>query len=424
MNQVERENLRGLDRQGLQDLQLIKLNRLLDKVLPHNAFYRERLACDSLHIESLDQWAEIPTLTKGELIAGDGSDVAAHHTYAAKEYTRLHRTSGTRGRPMIIMDTPTDWQWWLDTWQFIWDAAGANASDTVFMAFSFGPFIGFWSAFEAATQRGLKAVPGGGLSTAARLDLMRASKANILCCTPTYALHLAEEAREQGIDLAKLGIRKIVVAGEPGGSIPSVRQRIESAWNATLVDHAGATEVGPWGCGTADGNDLFVIESEFIAEYLPVGKSIASAGNGAAGEAYELVLTSLGRDGVPIFRYRTGDIVCPDFTSWEGCNFVRLRGGILGRADDMLIVRGVNVFPSSIESILRSVDSISEYRLTIDKDGFMDQLTIEVEDAAHEPRKIVDLFSVRLGLRVQVVDCPAGSLPRFEGKAKRLVDRR
>lgn len=424
MNQAERNRLRSLDRASLQHLQLTKLNQLLEKVLPHNAFYRERMGRDSMRIESLEQWSEIPTISKEELIGHDGSDIASHHTYASDKYTRLHRTSGTRGRPMIIMDTPSDWQWWLDTWQFIWDAAEAKASDTVFMAFSFGPFIGFWSAFEAATQRGLKAVPGGGLSTAARLDLMHASGANILCCTPTYALHLAEEAALQNIDLTGLGIRKIVVAGEPGGSIPSVRERIESAWKADLVDHAGATEVGPWGCGTPDGKDLFVIESEFIAEYLPIGKSVVSSANGQENEVFELVLTSLGRDGVPIFRYRTGDVVCPDHSTWDGCNFVRLRGGILGRADDMLIVRGVNVFPSSIESILRSVESIAEYRLTVERDGHMDQLTIEVEDTSHEPKKLVDLFSVRLGLRVQVVDCPAGSLPRFEGKAKRLVDRR
>ncbi len=255
------------------------------------------------------------------------------------------------------------------------------------MAFSFGPFIGFWSAFEAATQRGVKVVPGGGLSTLSRLDLIRASQANVVCCTPSYALHLADEASKHGISLPQLKVKTIVVAGEPGGSIPSVRSKIESAWQTRVVDHAGATEVGPWAYGASNGEDLVVIESEFIAEFLPLQRKCMVSGVEFPVDAFELVLTALGRIGAPALRYRTGDVVCPVFPGPSESNFVRLRGGILGRADDMLIIRGVNVFPASIESILRSIPSIVEYRITAEKNGAMDQLSIEIEEEVHNSQR-------------------------------------
>ncbi len=240
--------MRSSDRATIRKHQLQKLNGLLAKVIPHNQFYANKFGSPHT-LSSLDEWADFPLTSKHELIAVDGTDFARNHTYPLSQYTRLHRTSGTHGRPMIVMDTPTDWKWWLDTWQYVWDAVGVETGDTIFMAFSFGPFIGFWSAFEAAMQRGVKAVPGGGLSTAARLDLMRASKSNVVCCTPTYAMHMAEEARKQSISLPDLHIKSIMVAGEPGGSIPSVRKCIEDIWQSRVVDHAGATEVGPWDLG-------------------------------------------------------------------------------------------------------------------------------------------------------------------------------
>ena len=420
-----RQTLRRLPRETLRDYQLNRLRALLGRVLPQNRFYRAHFAADTLQIDSLERWAELPAVRKSQLVSAEG-DAAAHHTFAPEAYVRLHRTSGTRGRPMIVMDTAEDWQWWLDTWQYVWDAAEVRLCDAVMMAFSFGPFVGFWSAFDAAVQRGLMTVPGGGLSTAARLDLMASAGCNILCCTPSYALHLAEESQRQGVDPQSYGIVKIIVAGEPGGSIVQTRQRIESLWGARVVDHAGATEVGPWGVGTPDGRDLFVVESEFIAEFDPID---AVDPDGPS----ELILTALGRGGAPVLRYRTGDVVKPVFPQEDASrrpegglesNFVRLEGGILGRVDDMMIIRGVNVFPSSIESILRRFPEVSEFRITATRRGQMDDLKIEVEDASHEPARIADRFAIDLGLRVAVVDCPAGTLPRFEGKARRFVDLR
>ena len=152
-------------------------------------------------------------------------------------------------RPLKVQDTADDWAAWLETWQHVLDAAEISPGSIAMLAFSFGPFIGFWSAFDALVARGVQAVPGGGLSSTGRLELIRRTEATSLFCTPSYALHLAEVAQGQGIDLHSLPIEKIVVAGEPGGSIPAVRERIENAWQARVVDHAGASEVGPLGHG-------------------------------------------------------------------------------------------------------------------------------------------------------------------------------
>jgi phenylacetate-CoA ligase len=348
------------------------------------------------------------------------SDFAANLTYPVERYTRFHRTSGTRGHPLVVLDTAADWQWWLDTWQFVLDAAELGPEDRVLMAFSFGPFVGFWSAFDAAVARGCLVLPGGGLSTLARLDILRNTRTTAVCCTPTYALHMADVAADNDIDLAALDVRRIIVAGEPGGSIPAIRARIETAWNARLIDHSGATEIGPWGYADHQQRGLHVIESEFIAEFV----SVTSGKPAADGELSELVLTTLGRAGSPVIRYRTGDLVRPTWNAVENNNFVLFEGGVLGRADDMMIVRGVNIFPSSIEQILHSFPEVIEYRITAKKDGEMDSLSIEVEDRLDSPERIAKELQLRLGLRIAVATVPIGTLPRFEGKGKRFVDQR
>ncbi len=263
-------------------------------------------------------------------------------------------------------------------------------------------------------------IPTGGLSTVARLELARSSQASVIFCTPSYALHLAEVAAQNQIDVAALGVRCIIVAGEPGGSIATVRQRIESLWNARVVDHCGASEVGPWGYSDPEGRGLYVVESEFIAEFLAVD----SGQPAADGELAELVLTTLGRLGSPLIRYRTGDLVRPTRNA-EGANrFVLLEGGVLGRTDDMMIVRGVNVFPSSVEQIIYGFPEIAEYRLTAQRQGEMDSLTVEIEDRLESPQRVANELQLQLGLRVAVELVPLGTLPRFEGKGKRFVDRR
>ena len=318
---------------------------------------------------------------------------------------------------MRILDTDADWQWWIEAWQWVLDAAEVTARDRALLAFSFGPFVGFWSAFDALAHRGVLVVPGGGMSTEARLHLLAQSQATLVLCTPTYALRMAEVARQIDFPLAEQPVRGLIVAGEPGGSLAEVRQRIEQAWNATVYDHAGATELGPWGIPHPRG--LLVNEALYVAEFLDLesGRPVEPQG-----QLCQLVLTNLGRPGCPLLRYETGDLVRP--RPWPERGFVLLEGGVLGRTDDMVTVRGVNVYPSAVEAVVRSFPELGEFRIILFRQGELDQLKLVVEDPRDDPARLARELQLRLGLSVQVESVAPGSLERFELKARRVIDRR
>lgn len=403
----------------LQQWQIICLNEQLEAVLPTNAFYRRKFGSASLRLKNLEELAQLPLTSKQELVDSQlAHGLSDHHTFPSEKYSRVHRTSGTTGSPLLVMDTPGDWQWWSDTWQHVLSAAEVTASDRVFMAFSFGPFIGFWSAYEACVQRGARLIPGGGLSTIARLEFMRQTRPTVVACTPSYALQVAEVAATCGFPLQELPVRRVLVAGESGGSIPSVRSRIEELWNAQVVDHCGATEVGPWGFGWPTGGGVHVIETSFIAELLTPSSGLAGS------DLRELVLTSLGRWGAPVFRYRTGDLVRAVRPADGVCRFLWLQEGIIGRADDMVVVRGVNVFPSSIEAVVRGFPAVAEYRVTIRRRGQLDDLTLDLETDADTAAAVVRGLDIAIGLRIEAQVVAAGSLPRSEGKSRRWLDLR
>ena len=251
-----------------------------------------------------------------------------------------------------------------------------------------------------------------------RLAWMERLGATALVCTPSYALHLLEVARERGIDAARLPVRVTVHAGEPGAGIPAVRARIEAGWGARAFDHAGMTEMGAYGFECAEQSGLHVNETEFVAE-------VVDPATGRAAVEGELVLTNLGRLGSPLVRYRTGDRVR---LAQEPCvcgrTFARLPGGILGRLDDMLIVRGVNVFPAAIEGIVRRFPAVDEFQIEVFREGALDELRVlvEVEDASTTVA-VREAFRVDLGIRLEVAAVPPRSLPRYELKAQRVVRR-
>jgi phenylacetate-CoA ligase len=263
-------------------------------------------------------------------------------------------------------------------------------------------------------------VPGGGLSSLARIELIRNASVTTLLCTPTYALRLAEVAVEHKVNLAALNVEKIIVAGEPGGSVPTTRERIEAAWAARVIDHGGATEIGPWGFADENDRGLHINEAHFLPEFI----SVATGKPASDGELSHLILTTLGRAGAPVIRYRTGDLVRPTWKSGGMNHFVLLEGGILGRADDMMIIRGMNVYPTAVEQILHSFPEVVEYRLTARKSGAMDELLVEVEDHLNQPARIAEELNLRLGLKFEVRCVPPLALPRFEGKGRRFVDER
>lgn len=408
-------------------MQLQRLNDLLIEI-QDRPFYRGRGVGERMPLTSLDDLASMSLLTKEDLLGNSAGDPARIFELPRTDYARLHQTSGTKGFPLTVLDTPADWAWWLTCWDYVLDAAEVDQDDVAMMAFSFGPFIGFWTANDALVRRGTTVVPGGGMTSQKRIQMIRDHRCTVLCCTPTYALHLGAVAQELGIDLSETKVRRIIVAGEPGGSIPSVRQRLETLWDAKVVDHTGASEVGAWGFGNETGTGIHVIETEFIAELLRFDTQYPEGIKAGEGEEAELVLTSLGRFGGPVIRYRTGDIVRGYRNHDQACRFLFLDGGVLGRVDDMMVIRGVNVFPSSIESIVREITPLAEFRIIATRVAEMDQLAIEVEAEVEAEEAVVEQLSEmvrdRLAMRVNVSAVPEGTLPRFEGKAKRLVDRR
>lgn len=421
----------------LQDLQWDRLRSLLGEILKSNAFYQKKFqaAGTGRGTDSLDAFfSEVPLTTKVELASDREAypPFGSNLTYPLEEYSRLHQTSGTHGLPMPWLDTQASWDWLLEAWVEVYLAAGVTSQDRVYFAFSFGPFLGFWTAFDAAENLGCLCLPGGGLSSAARLDMIHRYGATVLCCTPTYALRLAEVAEKEGISLKETTVRTIIVAGEPGGSIPATRSRISAAWNgARVFDHHGMTEVGPvtYECPDQPGL-LSVIETHYLAEILdPETRKPVPLGSEG-----ELVLTPLGRPGSPLIRYRTGDLVRgvllpPDRSrlsiNGQPCAQLALEGGILGRVDDMVVVRGVNIHPSAVEAVVRSVGGVAEYQVRIATRDSMSEILIEVEpepgwaDPEGLARQLGAAFQKRFALRVPVKPVPEGSLPRYEMKARR-----
>jgi phenylacetate-CoA ligase len=418
------------NRQEIERRQLAQLRDLVAALLESNVFYRERLQRAGLDVApgSIAEFiAKCPFTAKRECVA----DQQAHPpfgtnlTFPLERYTRFHQTSGSTGKPMRWLDTNESWAWMLDNWAEVYRAAGVSAADRIYFAFSFGPFLGFWTAFESALRIGCLCLPGGGLSSVARLGQLIDQQATVLCCTPTYALHLAEVAGREGIDLSRAAVRTIIVAGEPGGSLPAVRRRMSEVWNgARVFDHHGMTEVGPvtYECPERPGV-LHVVETSYLSEIVDpeTGTAVPSGTEG------ELILTTLGRTGSPLLRYRTGDVV--KAARIEPCACGRfelaLEGGILGRVDDMVVVRGVNVYPSAVEQIIRNHGGVAEYRVEVSDDRTMTELEITVEpdatqtDTAAFAQSLSRAFENSLALRVPVRLVEPDSLPRFELKARR-----
>ena len=421
-------------RTALEALQAARLTALLRTLRGRNAFYDRKFASARVDVGRLAfprDLTALPFTTKAELVA----DQAASPPWGTvpseplEHYTRYNQTSSTTGQPLRWIDTPATWQWMLECWKAVYRAAGVTARDRVFFPFSFGPFLGFWTGFDAATQIGAHAIPAGGMTSGQRLALIAALAPTVMCCTPTYALRLLDVARETGgrETLSDSPVRVVIVAGEPGGSIPATRERIERGWGARVIDHHGLTEVGPisFECLHAPGF-LHVNEREFIAEVIDPDTGEPAA-DGVRGE---LVITNLGRTASPVIRYRTRDLVVRTRARCAcGRTLARLAGGVLARADDMVNVRGVNVYPAAVEAVLRAIEPVVEYRSTVRTAGSLRGIAVEVETADEaDPAAVAAVAASRLrealGLTVPVTPVAAGALPRFEMKARRfLVDR-
>lgn len=408
-------------REELRRLQDQKLS-LLARAIEGNAFYREKIAVNgkNLAAHGFEGLGKIPFTTKATLAEDQGAfpPFGRLLTYPQSHYPYVHQTSGTSGRPLTWLDTADDWETWVRCWGYVYRAAGVTERDAAFFAFSFGPYVSHWAALDGARRLGVRCLPGGGMSSLQRLQAILNQNATVVLSTPTYALRLAEVARANGIDLARSAVRVTIHAGEPGASVPHVRSSIESTFGAACFDHAGATELGAWGfeCQAHPGA-IHLNEAEFIFEVIDPDTGAPAT----PGQPGELVATALSRTGMPAVRYRTGDMVLLDHAPCDcGRTFVLARGGVLGRTDDMIIVRGMNVYPSAIDDLVRSQIGPAEYEVEIRRVGGLDELLLKIETP--DPDRLDDVartIQQRLSIRVGVRQVPAGSLPRYELKARR-----
>ena len=413
---------------AIEALQIEKFRSMFKKIYGHNRFYTNKFdtaGIDHKAIQNVNDMAQIPLTNKEELIKAqqDNPPFGSNATFPESAYSRFHQTSGTTGKPLRVLDTPESWEWWGRCWGFVLTGAGLTENDRLFVPFSFGPFIGFWAALEGARIINTMMIPGGGRDSLERLHLMKELGVTAICCTPTYALRLAEVAQEAEFDLNEIPLRISILSGEPGANVPATKTRVESVWNFKSYDHAGASEVGAhsFECEIQP-NGTHVNESEFIVEVLnpdtlePVSE----------GEQGELIITNLGRIGFPVIRYRTGDLVRLNHEPCKcGRTFPRFEGGVLGRVDDMVVVRGINVFPSAIENLIRRSDEVEEFRITVSTVKQMGHLSIELDlkkDTNPENAKnnVYQQIRNELSLSSEIKVVPHGSLPRFEMKARRF----
>ncbi|GAD53850.1 phenylacetate-coenzyme A ligase [Halarchaeum acidiphilum MH1-52-1] len=432
--------LETMDRGALRELQVDRFREQVRHVYEHSPFYREKLDAAGIDPDDIRTYAdvrEVPTTKKGELREAQGSGPFPYGDLLAvgpAEVTEYHQTSGTTGEPVRQADSWGDWEWWSDCWASVLWAQGIRPDDRVFFPFSYNVFVAFWAAHYACERIGAEVVPGGNLSSAQRVRKMREVDVTAFASTPTYALRLAEVAREEGFEPSDFAVERIVCAGEPGASVPGTKARIEEAWDAAVYDHAGATEAGAWGF-SCDGESvgLHLNEAQFLIEVLDEDGEPVDPG-----ETGEIVITPLNRTAQPYIRFelrdeiglRDGRDVCDC-----GRTFRFAEGGVLGRLDDLTKVNGVLLAPTAIEDVVRSYGGVSdEYEVIIDghdEKGDLDVVTVVTEEnpgtgvpaaeASEELRKRLKQ-TTSITCRVDVV--PYESLDRPELKADRLDDRR
>lgn len=412
-------------------MQSQRLVEMLQTIIPRNRFWTSKLQAAGVDVGSIQgrgDLSKLPLTTKQELVENQAEQppYGSNLSYPSTRYRRLHQTSGTTGRPLRWMDTQESWDWFMECWRQIYTLAGIQPWDRFFFPFSFGPFIGFWAAFEGASRFGNFCIAGGGMSTSVRLQAMIENEATVVCCTPTYAMRMTEVAAQEGIDLKETSVRMLIVAGEPGGAIPATRARIEEAWEARVIDHWGMTEIGSLGIESEDRpGGLYLLETECIAEILHPDTLEPAV----PGEVGELVITNLGRAGSPLIRYRTRDLVkASTVADSAGRKLTWLDGGILGRSDDMVIVRGNNVFPSSIEAVVREIAEVAEFRIELKTVRAMQEICVVIEPTPESASAAAQLIGrvqaalrQRLGFVVDVRAVAPGELPRFELKSRRVL---
>src|SRR3989442_7549542 len=370
-----------LPREELQALQLLKLGRMCDWAYANSPFHHRKFDEAGFmpeQLKALDDIRRIPFMTREEWMHSImetpmfGDVVATAETNAI----RYHLTSGTSGRtPIRVLDGMKDWEWIAEMWCYGLWGFGVRPVDTVFVAFGYSTFIGFWGLHYAGQKLGCLTLPGGAMTTDQRVKQIVEMGATVVASTPTYALRMAQEAKTLGIDLAGSSVKRLILSGEPAGSIPATKRLIEEEWGAKAGDTAGMTELGTIMIfeGSEQPGGTHIIEDNYIEEVVDpqTGEPV---GYGKLGER---LITSFGRGFIPVLRYRTRDLVVrvPASGCTCGRTFDLYEGGIRGRVDDMKLVRGTNVYPRAVESIVREFKEIDEFRIHLyTADGRQDEI--------------------------------------------------
>ena len=401
----------------------------------HSPFYRRKFKGAGVKpalIRGLDDLPRLPFTTKDELKENQASRPPWGDLLAVPlaDVLRVHLTSATTGRPLAFLDTREDWQGFYHSYARSLYAYGVRKTDMVMAAFSYGPWIGYWSGFYAAQDLGCLVFPVGGLSTDQRLDALLNYPITVLGCTPSYALFLAEHAAKKGIDLAKdTRVRITWHTGEPGASIPATRARIEAAFGAKAYDLPGLTEIAAWGFECDARSGLTHVHEDYCYPEV-LDEEDRPVGPGGRGE---LVFTSLYRKAMPLIRYRTRDVVqvadrrCPC-----GRTLIAFEGGVLGRLDDMKKIRGIIVYPRRIEELVRPHAAVDEFQIVFRRHEGLDDILVRIDpspslalaerDGLRE--RLADSLRTGLGLRASVEVTEPGTLPRWDHKARRVVDER
>lgn len=421
-----------MSRGQIKEIQLKRLKSLVERLYNNVPFYRKKFKERGIlpgDIKTLEDIRHLPFTTKQDL-----RDTYPFGMFAVpmEEVVRLHGSSGTTGKPVVVGYTKNDLKTWGSLMARCMTMAGVSSKDVVQNAYGYGLFTGGLGVHYGAETLGATIVPMSGGNTAKQLMLMQDFGTSVLACTPTYALYMAEEAHAGGVDWNKIKLKVGIFGAEPWSD--AMRQQLEERWNITALDIYGLSEVlGPGvACECLCKKGLHINEDHFIAEVIDpeTGEQLPY------GEKGELVFTSLTKEAFPVLRYRTRDIsVLYEDKCQCGRTLVRMER-VTGRTDDMLIIRGVNVFPSQVESVLLEFgETEPHYLLVVDRKGAMDDLEIWVEVSDRmfsdkvrgledlEKRLRSRLFSV-LGISAKIKLVEPKSIPRSEGKAKRIVDKR
>ncbi len=430
--------LETLNEEKIRELQFKKFKRIFQWAYDHSVFHRSLYDAAGITPDDIRSFADIRLVPKVEKSMMRGVQRKDPFPYGdalcvpIEEVTEFRQTSGTTGQPIYQADTWQDWEWWSECWAYILWAQGYRPADRVFIPFGYNIFVAFWAGHYAAEKIGCEVVPGGVLDTQARILKIRELKATAMMATPTYVLGMAETAKNKmNISPADLSINKITCAGEPGASIPSTKKRMQNAWGALVFDHAGATEIGAWSfeCRDQPGG-MHVNEAFFLVEIedAETGEIIEEPGRRG-----KMIITALDRMAQPCVRFDAKDIIEWDPSPCScGRTFRLIKGGVIGRADDITKVKGVLLAPSAIEEVVRSIEGLcDEYEVVVDRLGDADRIKLKVElmpgieDRVREiESRLRDQLRLKtnLGYRIEFHDC--GKLPRYEAKAKRFKDLR